>query len=405
MNCPKCGATLQANAKFCKFCGTGIRYISNCQYGDNISNSPYDSSSCHTQQYNYSYNYSNKTKPSYNLNQSHEEQYNYNNLYSGKFDYIKTETIGDERYLEVYVGPNYKIIKNGKFSISTLIFGVLHLLYRKLYAYSFLYLFIVIAAAFLIPSYYEIIYWGLNIIMAIKFNNLYMEHVEKKVEQIKQSNFDKTSRELLDECKKKGGVSLKSAILTPIIVILLIIIASLAFYGTKIYNKIDKLVEEGYQVEINGNENGYDLNVTNPNTETTPYEDIPNEMTDTPKTQHVLNGLTYKIQTNFIPNHVDDNYSIYTEPTNLCEIHFMTETKTINEFYNLISSSVTKKSKTNINNNIWNIYYTTVNQNDINYYVHSRNNKLYIVQTRNTSNNLNCVRYNHELINSLEFNY
>ena len=63
MNCPKCGAILQANSKFCKFCGTNIKYANNCKYGDNISNSKYDSSSCHNEQYNYSYNYSNKTKP------------------------------------------------------------------------------------------------------------------------------------------------------------------------------------------------------------------------------------------------------------------------------------------------------------------------------------------------------
>ena len=35
--------------------------------------------------------------------------------------------------------------------------------------------------------------------------------------QIKLINFDKTSTELLDECRKRGGVSLNSAILIPII--------------------------------------------------------------------------------------------------------------------------------------------------------------------------------------------
>ena len=240
MKCPKCGATLQPNVRFCKFCGTGIKYVTSCQYGDNISNSAYDSSSCHIQQYNYSYNYSNKTKPDYNLNQSHEDQYNYNNQYSNKYNYIKTETIGDEKYLEVYVGQNYNIIKNSKFSIGTLLFGGFHLLYRKLYFYAILYFFIIISANILIPEYADIIRIIVNFVCAFKFNSLYMEQVEKKVEQIKQSNFDKTSMELLEECRKQGGVSLKSAILIPIIITIIVIIGMIAIYGTKIINELQR---------------------------------------------------------------------------------------------------------------------------------------------------------------------
>lgn len=400
MNCPKCGATLQAYAKFCKFCGTSIKYVTNCQYGDNISNSKYDSSSCHTQQYNYSYNYSNKTKPDYNLNQSHEDQYNYNNLYSNKYNYIKTESIGDERYLEVYVGPNYKLIKNSKFSIGTLIFGGFHLLYRKLYGYAILYFFLIISASILVPEYSDVIRIIANFVAAFKFNSVYMEQVERKVEQIKQSNFDKTSTELLEECSKKGGVSLKAAIIYPIIASIIITIAMIAIYGTKIINEL------GYtnNPEISDNDYYYEDSIqVNESIET-----LPPATTTYLKTTHKLNNLNYQVQTNFTPTYVDSNYTIYKDSekiNNQCEIHIMTEYKTEKEFYNEIKDSIYKIKKVRINNKTWTLFETSNLDKEINYYTYYFNNKLYIIQTRNTGNESQCTTLQNEMLNTLTFEY
>ncbi len=400
MNCPKCGAILQQNSKFCKFCGTNIKYVTDCKYGDNISNSEYDSTSCHNEQFNYSYNYSNKTKPEYNLNQSHQDQYNYNNLYSNKFNYIKTETIGDERYLEVYVGPNYKIIKNSKFSIGTLLFGGIHLLYRKLYGYAFLYFFLIIAAEFLVPEFSTIIRWIVNFILALKFNSIYMEHVENKVEQIKQSNFDKTSTELLEECRKKGGVSLKAALFTPIAIALIVIIAIITIYGIRVFEELEHHKEP--ETEIVNNDNNINSNST--------ISEIESATTNSIKISQNLNELNYKIQTEYTPNYIDNNYTIYTynnnpnELSNQCEIHVLTDTKTQYEFYNQIKESVTNSKKIMINNKAWTAYYTFLTDKDINYYTYYHNNKLYIIQTRTNTKNKACDILYSEMLSTLSFN-
>lgn len=406
MKCPKCGATLQPNVKFCKFCGTGIKYVTSCQYGDNIANSAYDSSSCHIQQYNYSYNYSNKTKPNYNLNQSHEDQYNYNNQYSNKYNYIKTETIGDEKYLEVYVGQNYNIIKNSKFSIGTLLFGGFHLLYRKLYFYAILYFFIIISANILIPEYADIIRIIVNFVCAFKFNSLYMEQVEKKVEQIKQSNFDKTSMELLEECRKQGGVSLKSAILIPIIITIIVIIGMIAIYGTKIINEFESYSNE--EEVLNNNYNDEEINADKTHFEDNQIKEIIPSTTHYTKISQKLNNLNYEIQTNFTPTYVHDNYTFYTNyeiANNQCEIHIKTEAKTQGEFYNQIENSVYKINKVRINNKIWSLYEASNLDEELNYYTYYYNNKLYIVQTRAEKNDYQCTTLQNEMLKTLNFAY
>ena len=250
MNCQNCGSILQQNAKFCKRCGTKV-ISATCQYGDNIANSPYDASSCHNSQYNYSYNYSNKKEPTYNLNASHKDQYDYNYIYS-KFNYIPTTTVGDEKYIEAYIGPNYSNIKNNNFSIATLLFGGFYMLYRKMYSLAFIYFILDLLSTILLKDFSKIINFAIRIVMAIKFKKLYLEKVERKVEQIKQSNLDKTSNELLNECQKKGGVSIKSAIIIPIISLIIILFGIIYLELT---NKIDLIpkIENQKQTNINRN--------------------------------------------------------------------------------------------------------------------------------------------------------
>lgn len=220
MTCQKCGANLNTNAQFCKFCGTKVSNTS-CQYGDNISNSAYDSTSCHTQQYNYSYNYSNKTTPKYDLNASHQEQYDYSN----KFNYLKSSSVyasSEDVYLENYVGSNYNIIKNKKFSFSTLLFGEIYLIYRKLWFQAFTcFLFSLLSLIYIKGDYALIAIAVIRMFYALKFSETYMNTAERRVEQIKQSNLDKSSQELLQYCKKKG----QPIAAIPVIVIFGIIIA------------------------------------------------------------------------------------------------------------------------------------------------------------------------------------
>lgn len=223
MKCNNCGYYINNDDKFCKNCGNTVNDES-CKYGDNISDSKYDASSCHTKQYAYSYEYSNKQKPSYNMYSTHEEQYNYNKKYSvdsSKYNYINTtlNDSGDDKYIKSYIGKNYTQIKKSKFSLPAFFFGPWYLLYRKIWNYSFITIIISFAAKILLEenlsSLTDII---ISIVLATKFQQIYFQEAEKQVELIKQQNLDKTTTELLNECSKKG----KTSILRPIVIYILL---------------------------------------------------------------------------------------------------------------------------------------------------------------------------------------
>ena len=229
MKCLKCGAYVYSSDKFCRSCGTTLTE-ENCQYGDNISNSKYDSTSCHGKQYDYSNTYSHTKKDS---NTKYTQSYEYDDKYTidqSKYAYaMTTDSGGDDKYVKAYIGQNYQSIKKMKFSFPALIFGPWYLLYRKVWGYAIAIIIISIAAQFLLTSdlkdFVNII---MNIFVACKFQSIYMKQAEDKVEQIKQQNLDKTTNELLDICRKKGGTSTKAPAI--IIISALILIPIIAMY-------------------------------------------------------------------------------------------------------------------------------------------------------------------------------
>ena len=229
MKCLKCGAYVYSSDKFCRSCGTTLTE-ENCQYGDNISNSKYDSTSCHGKQYDYSNTYSHTKKDS---DTKYTQSYEYDDKYTidqSKYAYaMTTDSGGDDKYVKAYIGQNYQSIKKMKFSFPALIFGPWYLLYRKVWGYAIAIIIISIAAQFLLTSdlkdFVNII---MNIFVACKFQSIYMKKAEDKVEQIKQQNLDKTTNELLDICRKKGGTSTKAPAI--IIISALILIPIIAMY-------------------------------------------------------------------------------------------------------------------------------------------------------------------------------
>lgn len=230
MKCLKCGAYVYSSDKFCRSCGTTLTE-ENCQYGDNISNSKYDSTSCHGKQYDYSNTYSHTKKDS---DTKYTQSYEYDDKYTidqSKYAYaMTTDSGGDDKYVKAYIGQNYQSIKKMKFSFPALIFGPWYLLYRKVWGYAIAIIIISIAAQFLLTSdlkdFVNII---MNIFVACKFQSIYMKQAEDKVEQIKQQNLDKTTNELLDICRKKGGTSTKAPAI--IIISALILIPIIAMYA------------------------------------------------------------------------------------------------------------------------------------------------------------------------------
>ena len=261
MKCLKCGAYVYSSDKFCRSCGTTLTEET-CQYGDNISNSKYDSTSCHGKQYDYSNTYSHTKKDS---DTKYTQSYEYDDKYTidqSKYAYaMTTDSGGDDKYVKAYIGQNYQNIKKMKFSFPALIFGPWYLLYRKVWGYAIAIIIISIAAQFLLTSdlkdFVNII---MNIFVACKFQSIYMKQAEDKVEQIKQQNLDKTTNELLDICRKKGGTSTKApAIIIISALILIPIIAMYVYTNDTVDVENENNTEIVEEVEEENNEFTYTL--------------------------------------------------------------------------------------------------------------------------------------------------
>lgn len=179
MYCPRCGSKCIENEKFCRSCGEPLKQEWN-------TNQYYPSSD------NYNYNYSNIT---------------------------------DETLEEAYVGPNYEKIKKGRFSIAAFFFGIYYLIYRKMWLYALGWLALIIAGNILISEYVSILSLGIFIAAGIGFNKLYMQHVKKKIEKLKDQYSNRSKEELLKICKEKGGVSVGGVIFIFFLIFTIAIIA------------------------------------------------------------------------------------------------------------------------------------------------------------------------------------
>ena len=381
MKCIKCGAYVYQSDKFCRSCGTELTN-DDCQYGDNIPNSKYDSSSCHEQQYNYSYEYSNKTTPTYNMNATHEDQYNYNTNYSydtSKYDYdYKPNDSGEDKYIKEFIGPNYNSIKNMKFSLPALIFGPMYLIYRKIWGFALLTIIIELAAVFLLNSdLSQTVSLIINIYLGFKFQSIYMKQVEDKVEQIKQQGLDKSTTELLEVCKKKGGTTMKGVVAAIFVSIVLYIALIIYLIGSGGFN----LEEDLETVDLN------------------------NQL----QTHGQVDKLYYTLPNGYTRDYSTDSANIYTYYQNNINCSVKIETR-----YAYGTNSDSSTYLKNINYPSTGVYSIQKNNYEWLYshfqktnfteavYVRKHNDKLYIV-TMHDPNNYYCSIHYDEILNSLTF--
>lgn len=383
MKCLKCGAYVYSSDKFCRSCGTTLN-SDTCQYGDNISNSIYDSSSCHETQYNYSYEYSNKTEPKYDMNATHAEQYNYNTNYSydmSKYDYAyQPNDSGEDKYIKAYIGKNYESIKKMKFSIPSLIFGPIYFIYRKIWGYALAAIIIILSATFLLNSdLTDAVTLIINIFFACKFQNIYLKQAEDKVEQIKQQGLDKSTTELLEVCKKKGGTTFAGVVAAILISLFLYITLIIYLVGSGGFSTLDETIEN------------------------TRLSNLQEEVTGT------VEKLHYTLPNKFQKTYSSESTQIFTYSEYNINCTFKAEkripygtTSDPNTYLSAITYPSSGINSVKLNNHEW--LYKQVQKTNFyeTVYAHKYYDTLYIITLSNT-NYYNCNTYYDQILNSITF--
>ena len=194
MKCPKCNKDINDNAKYCNKCG-------------------------------------------YKIEDKHIDQYLYSELYSKTY---KQRVTSEEDYIRNYIGSNYETIKKENFSIVAFIFGPLYLLFKKVYTLSILQLLITILIYSINKDAATIFYVVISFYVGYKGNSIYLQNATRKVDEIKISNPDKSSTEILEICKNEGRIN-SSLIVFFITIIITNIIISL-FINNK--TSINEIIEE-----------------------------------------------------------------------------------------------------------------------------------------------------------------
>ena len=200
MYCKKCGAKLEEQDTFCYFCGATVEKLTDTLEKDN---------------------------------------------------YYKSTSIDTDNLLNIFIGPNANKIKEEKFSLPVFFLGPLYLFYRKTPLAAFLWIIADIVSLIFIPQYLLILLIISNIIFAIKYNEFYIETAKSKIEKIKEKNSNKSSDEIINIVKRKGGVSIVSIILIIIISIVfsigIMIVSTLLVMDSSIrevYEEIEKSPKE-----------------------------------------------------------------------------------------------------------------------------------------------------------------
>lgn len=330
MFCPKCHTELDDDKKFCTRCGTNLQVkkskytqfstmrtfkrMAELDYSKNKKDNEEtqeldnaDHNDTHNEQYNYNKKYSKIKKDN---NDSHNIQYNYSKNYSKSNDYEENhneqysyseeyskinniQVTSDEDYIESYVGRYYKYIKSQTISIYSLLFGEYYLLYRKMYTEGIIIIILNIIIACFNVGLASLLTIIVRLFLAFKFKDIYLNKVEKKVNEIKIINSDKQSTELINIISKKGG-TLDLGFL--IFIAIFISLFTAAVYDVSVEENNDSTssnqTEEKDTTTINNNNSNtnIDNNDTNiDNNDTNIFKDIIVELPSNYKEKAVIN--------------------------------------------------------------------------------------------------------------------
>lgn len=141
-----------------------------------------------------------------------------------------TEKNINEALVNAYIGTGDKVdkLKNGSFSWCAFFFGPLYFMYRKMVGLGIAILLLetVIASLSIPLSVCLLIDVIISVSLGLLFKKLYVKHVEKETEKIKNSNATKTDEEIITLCTKKGKPSVGMVALGILLSMILLFIVS-----------------------------------------------------------------------------------------------------------------------------------------------------------------------------------
>ncbi len=165
-----------------------------------------------------------------------------------------------EKYIKAFINKNE--INKKQFSITGILLGPILLLYKKMFISSFILLILVGITAYFNLELAILLELMIHLIIGFKYNEMYLNHVNKKIDEILISNSDKEEKELLNICKRKGKP------FTPIIIFIGIIgIGSITLIplllkkekkpiiGTQVLNNLTYTIPNAYQLGKNQSNN------------------------------------------------------------------------------------------------------------------------------------------------------
>ena len=162
--------------------------------------------------------------------------------------------VSDTKEIETFIDKNVHKIKPNRISLPSFFFGSLYYLYRKMYVLGIL--LILLSLSFTIgfnyvPDDYKI-YVGcayslfcfvINIVLLIKFNSIYINHANRKINKIKTKYKNESRFEIMERIKYAGSTNL----LAPALAILIVFFIS-GFVYYKMNNYKDNLSNATYNV-------------------------------------------------------------------------------------------------------------------------------------------------------------
>lgn len=199
MRCKNCGAECKEDALFCTYCGNELNANKN-KIIDEIKDE----------------NNKEKIVEKVDSEKVRSEE--------------ETKRLEDE-LIDAYMGRKADKLKTSGFSVCTFFFRGIYFMYRKMYLYGFLWIVLLPIAMLILSGIGLLLPLIAAIVFAINFSKIYTGFVKNEVNKIKKSYPNKTHKELLEICSKRGGTNV-----VPVVIYVILNLIVVGFFALLIYS-------------------------------------------------------------------------------------------------------------------------------------------------------------------------